>query len=107
MDLSRSFAYGQGYVALSRVRTLDGLHLLGWNHRALTVDPAIREEDAILRRQSAQAEQTWQARSLEEQKKQQERFIIACDGKRKGKSPAEIENIELPTNDIFELIGVI
>ncbi len=29
------------------------------------------------------------------------------DGKRKGKSPAEIENVELPTNDIFELFGVI
>lgn len=41
MDLSNSFAYGMGYVALSRVRTLDGLKLLGFNQRALEVDPQI------------------------------------------------------------------
>jgi hypothetical protein len=29
------------------------------------------------------------------------------DGKRKGKSPAEIEGVALPTTDIFELFGVI
>ena len=39
MDLRHAFEYGQGYVALSRVRTLSGLHLLGWNERALRVHP--------------------------------------------------------------------
>ncbi len=29
------------------------------------------------------------------------------DGKRKGKTPAGIENVPLPTKDIFELFGVI
>jgi nucleoside-triphosphatase THEP1 len=45
IDLSRAFEYGQGYVALSRVRTLDGLHLLGWNERALRVDPRVLAKD--------------------------------------------------------------
>jgi ATP-dependent DNA helicase PIF1 len=52
MDLSNAFEYGQGYVALSRVRTLSGLHLLGWNERALRVHPLALEKDADFRRAS-------------------------------------------------------
>ena len=39
MDLGSVFEYGQGYVALSRVRNLSGLHLLGINDHALLVHP--------------------------------------------------------------------
>jgi hypothetical protein len=49
MDLSRTFEYGQGYVALSRVRSLGGLHLLGWNYRALQVHPLVLRKDAEFR----------------------------------------------------------
>ncbi len=52
MDLSNAFEYGQGYVALSRVRSLSGLHLLGWNERALRVHPLALEKDADFRRAS-------------------------------------------------------
>lgn len=52
MDLSHAFEYGQGYVALSRVRSLNGLHLLGWNERALKVHPLALEKDADFRRAS-------------------------------------------------------
>ncbi len=52
MDLSNAFEYGQGYVALSRVRTLGGLHLLGWNDRALRVHPEALAKDADFRRAS-------------------------------------------------------
>ncbi len=52
MDLSNAFEYGQGYVALSRVRSLSGLHLLGWNERALRVHPQALEKDASFRRSS-------------------------------------------------------
>lgn len=56
MDLSRTFAPGMGYVALSRVQTLDGLYLKGINNRAFLVsDDAVRL-DGMLREASEQAE---------------------------------------------------
>jgi hypothetical protein len=57
MDLSQAFEYGQGYVALSRVRTLGGLHLLGWNERALRVHPQALAKDAEFRRASVREQE--------------------------------------------------
>lgn len=47
VDLSKSFAPGMGYVALSRVRTLAGLYLRGINQHALLVDSSIQEQDVV------------------------------------------------------------
>ena len=55
VDLSRAFEYGQGYVALSRVRRLDGLYLLGLNERALRVHPQAVEMDAAFQAASEAA----------------------------------------------------
>ena len=49
MDLRGSFEYGQGYVALSRVRSLSGLYLVGINEKALMMHPRVIEEDKIFR----------------------------------------------------------
>ncbi len=55
MDLSAVFEYGQGYVALSRVRRLSGVHLLGWNERAFMVHPEVLEKDKEFRAASSAA----------------------------------------------------
>lgn len=49
VDLSRAFTPGMGYVALSRVRSLDGLFLQGMNNTALHMHPQIYELDEQLR----------------------------------------------------------
>lgn len=52
MDLSQVFEFGQGYVALSRVRRLSGLYLIGWHDRALAVDPEVLADDLEFRKES-------------------------------------------------------
>ncbi len=54
IDLSRTFEYGMGYVALSRVRSLAGLKLLGLNDLALEVNEKMIIFDEELRERSTQ-----------------------------------------------------
>lgn len=49
IDLSHAFEFGQGYVALSRVRSLEGLSLAGFNKKALLMHPAIVKADIEFR----------------------------------------------------------
>ena len=55
MDLRRTFAPGMGYVALSRVESLDGLYLQGVNERMFLVSPDAVRLDGRLRSESALA----------------------------------------------------
>jgi len=52
IDLSQSFVPGQGYVALSRIRSLDGLNLKGINEKALEVHATVLRFDQTLRKLS-------------------------------------------------------
>ena len=49
IDLSKSFTPGMGYVALSRVRSLNGVYLTGLNAMAMRLHPDIFTFDAELR----------------------------------------------------------
>ncbi|QDK39847.1 PIF1 family ATP-dependent DNA helicase [Bdellovibrio sp. NC01] len=42
-DLSNLWEPGHAYVALSRLRNAEGLHLIGWNPRSIIVDPKVLE----------------------------------------------------------------
>ncbi len=55
VDLSKSFERGMGYVALSRVRSLKGLKILGINDEALRVHDEVLEYDEELRERSNKA----------------------------------------------------
>lgn len=56
IDLTKSFEPGMGYVALSRVRSLEGLYIKGINNMAMVVNPQIIELDITLRNRSKQAQ---------------------------------------------------
>ncbi|MFA5841317.1 MAG: PIF1 family DEAD/DEAH box helicase [Candidatus Paceibacterota bacterium] len=81
MDLSQVFEYGQGYVALSRVRRLSGLYLLGINEHALKVHPEILEKDMDFKKKSTEAEKVFSKLNKKDLKKMHENFIIASGGK--------------------------
>ena len=83
MDLSQVFEYGQGYVALSRVRRLSGLYILGWNEQTFQVHPEILAKDKEFRLDSRIIEEMFNKISASELKKRQDDFIRACDGKPK------------------------
>lgn len=55
IDLSQSFAPGMGYVALSRVRSLSGLSLVGLNQTALRVNQETLDADSQFQQASVQA----------------------------------------------------
>ena len=55
IDLSKTFEVGQGYVALSRIKSIEGLKLMGFNDTALSVDPLILSIDSRIKQASQKA----------------------------------------------------
>ena len=84
MDLSQVFEFGQGYVALSRVRRFSGLYLLGYNQQSLRVHPAVLEEDQYLRKQSEKESASLQALEDNELNDLHDGFIERCGGTIRG-----------------------
>jgi hypothetical protein len=80
MDLSDVFEFGQGYVALSRVRRLSGLYLFGWNERAFQVHPEILIQDKIFQLASDEAETIFLKLPPIEIQKMINNFILVCGG---------------------------
>ncbi|MFA6414517.1 MAG: helix-turn-helix domain-containing protein [Candidatus Paceibacterota bacterium] len=80
MDLSKAFEYGQGYVALSRVRRLSGVYLTGLNQRALEVHPEILEKDRDFRAASEAARDAFAQMPEKEAADMQKKFVKALGG---------------------------
>ncbi len=77
IDLSHTFENGQGYVALSRLKTLDGLRLKGFNEQALELDSLAIKADRRFQELSSEAEEHFENIDLT---KQHHAFIRHCGG---------------------------
>lgn len=80
IDLSGAFEYGQGYVAISRVRSLVGLHITGINKHALQVHPEIVAIDNVFRTQSQHAITTLARYTKQDMRTKHAQFITRCGG---------------------------
>lgn len=81
IDLSRAFVYGQGYVALSRVRSLLGLKLLGMHPNALQIDPKVIRQDVKFKNESEILDENFETMTDEELTNMQTQFVSAVGGK--------------------------
>lgn len=77
INLSNTFEKGQGYVALSRLKSLKGLKLIGFNDDALALDSLAIKADRRFQELSEEAEQHFEHTDLT---KQQQAFIRQCGG---------------------------
>lgn len=80
IDLRNAFTYGQGYVALSRVRTLTGMKLLGLNPQALLVDPRVVHRDEHFRETSEDVDATFEEMSEEDVQEHHKSFVLGAGG---------------------------
>ena len=52
IDLRQTFELGMGYVALSRLQSIDHLYLAGFNYTALKINPDVLKMDQLLKEES-------------------------------------------------------
>ncbi len=77
INLSHTFEKGQGYVALSRLKSIEGLRLLGFNEQALELDSLAIKADRRFQELSTEAEQHFEQEDLTIQ---HNAFIRHCGG---------------------------
>jgi ATP-dependent exoDNAse (exonuclease V) alpha subunit len=91
IDLSGAFEFGQGYVALSRVRSLEGLYLEGFNDKALMLHPDIIRADAAFRARSDAARNRILTIDTIDREKLETNFLKAIGAKEPSKKAAVYE----------------
>ncbi len=80
IDLSRTFELGQGYVALSRLKSLAGLQLLGMNDMSLQLDPLARGADKRFLVLSDEADANYAMLDEDSMTQAHEKFILKSGG---------------------------
>lgn len=98
IDLSKSFVPGQGYVALSRLRTLAGLYLRGMNEMAFAIHPEVFKLDVHLCKESQKWEKVIARFIPAELKAMHDLFIV--------KSGGTIDEAEIAKNKTKEKEGI-
>ncbi|MEX1112348.1 MAG: PIF1 family DEAD/DEAH box helicase [Candidatus Andersenbacteria bacterium] len=98
VDLRQAFVEGQGYVALSRVRSLAGLFLAGYNSQALAVHPEVLAIDSEFRQQSTDIAAAFQKLSPKELQTLHRNFIKAAGGQEPPKTSSVTDRREARSN---------
>ena len=84
IDLSKTFEKGQGYVALSRVRTLSGMQVVGINKNALEVSEIITKKDREFFAYSGEIDRVFtDTDRVENVRKEQDAFVKRVGRRRK------------------------
>jgi len=89
IDLSKTFEPGQGYVALSRIKSIDGLSLSGMNNVALMVDEQVLSVDRKFKAHSIAVEEKFLEFSDEKKQEMFDTFITIKGGTLDKKEIAE------------------
>lgn len=101
VDLSQAFEAGMGYVALSRVRTLEGLSLKGLGPQAFRVNEDVLRANENFREESRRHTHELSALTKQEKEAKQKRFLakigaIGEDGKKtKAKKLTTVDKTKL------------
>ncbi|KKP69219.1 MAG: hypothetical protein UR66_C0001G0101 [Candidatus Moranbacteria bacterium GW2011_GWE1_35_17] len=80
IDLSKTFEIGQGYVALSRIKSIQGLRLMGLNDIALKVDELVLEIDCEMKEISRLNSIEFRNLNEKELIETHQNFIVKCGG---------------------------
>jgi hypothetical protein len=80
ISLGDTFEYGQGYVALSRLKSLEGLYLKSYNSKSLQVNQSISEFDEKIRKDSRFIQNKFLKASKDKILDLQKKFVESCGG---------------------------
>ncbi len=100
ISLGETFEYGQGYVALSRLRSLDGLYLRSYNPKSLQINEAITEFDEKIRKDSRFIQNKFLKADREKLKKTQDSFVLRSGGVLDGGILKKEKEMKKPTIEI-------
>lgn len=102
IDLGRAFERGMGYVALSRVRSLANISLIGFNRLALQVSHRAQFLDKVFLADSTRSEEFIHSLSPDEQTRAQDEFLARVTAS-KGSGSGSTPDRDAAASDDFQL----